>query len=62
MLEQITTRLRKKIFCSRLRDCPAGRAHCAWGGHFVMGIPLRLALPLVAKEDYADQREEHAKP
>ena len=21
-----------------LRRCPAGRAHCAWGGHFVTGI------------------------
>jgi hypothetical protein len=20
--------------------CPAGRAHCAWGGHFVEGIPF----------------------
>src|SRR5271170_148809 len=28
--------------------CPAGRAHCAWGGHFVTCIPLRLTLPLVA--------------
>ena len=32
--------------------CPAGRAHCAWGGHFVAGIPCRgsmmsVVLPLV---------------
>ncbi|MBB5345602.1 hypothetical protein [Tunturibacter empetritectus] len=33
------------------RLCPAGRAHCAWGDHFVMGTPLRLTLPLVARED-----------
>jgi hypothetical protein len=30
--------------------CPAGRASCAEGGHFVTRIPLRMALPLVAKE------------
>jgi hypothetical protein len=36
------------------------RAHCAWSGHFVTGISLRLALPLVAmKYLYADQREAH---
>src|SRR5580698_9487599 len=28
-------------------SCPAGRAHCSWGGHFVTRIPLRLGLPLV---------------
>jgi len=28
-----------------LMTCPARRAHCAWGGHFVTRIPLRLALP-----------------
>ena len=27
---------------------PAGRAHSAWGGHFVTCVPLWLALPLVA--------------
>jgi hypothetical protein len=32
--------------------CPAGRAHCAWGGHFVACIPVLVgwdapALPLV---------------
>ena len=41
--------------------CPVGRAHYAWGGHFVTCIPLRLALPLVAKEVDSDQREDHAK-
>ena len=28
---------------------PAGRARCARCGHFVTGIPLRVALPLVAR-------------
>jgi hypothetical protein len=28
--------------------CPAGRAHCAWGGHFVTCVSLGLALSLVA--------------
>jgi len=23
----------------KFTGCPAGRAHCAWGGHFVTGIP-----------------------
>jgi hypothetical protein len=22
------------------KDCPAGRAHCAWGGHFVTCVPV----------------------
>jgi hypothetical protein len=35
-------------------ECPAGRAHCAWGGHFVACISflqLRsfVVLPLVGK-------------
>jgi hypothetical protein len=21
-------------------ECPAGRAHCAWGGHFVACVPV----------------------
>jgi len=25
---------------SYLRGCPAGRAHCAWGGHFVACVPF----------------------
>ena len=46
---------------SEFRDCPAGRAPCAGGGHFVTGIPLRVGhfvtgiplrvvLPMVARE------------
>ena len=35
---------------SEFRDCPAGRAPCAGGGHFVTGIPLRVVLPMVARE------------
>jgi hypothetical protein len=31
------------------------------GGHFVTCIPPWLALPLVAREDDSDQREDHAK-
>jgi hypothetical protein len=42
----------------RVRGCPAGRAACAARDHFVVGIPLRLGLPLVGKEDHSDQREE----
>jgi len=43
---------------TRLRSRPAGRAHCAWCGHFVTAISLRLALPLVAmKYFHADHRE-----
>src|SRR3984885_15644052 len=34
----------------RFRLCPAGRAPCAGGGHFVTCVPLRLALPLVASK------------
>ena len=35
--------------------CPAGRAHFAWSGHFVAGIPclaemILLVLPLVGRE------------
>jgi hypothetical protein len=30
------------------KECPAGRASYAECGHFVTGISLRLALPLVA--------------
>jgi hypothetical protein len=37
--------------------CPAGRAHYAWGDHFVVGIPRRLALPLVGIIFDSDQRE-----
>jgi hypothetical protein len=39
----------------------AGRpGSCAGGDHFVMGIPLRLVLPLVANENFrADHREAH---
>jgi hypothetical protein len=29
----------------------AGRAPCAGGGHFVTDIPLRSALPMVAREN-----------
>jgi hypothetical protein len=37
---------------------PAGRAPSAGSGHFVTGIPLRLALPMVAMENLrADWRE-----
>src|ERR1700679_1664916 len=25
--------------------CPAGRAHCAWSGHFVTGVGLRAGAP-----------------
>jgi hypothetical protein len=25
-------------------ECPAGRAHCAWGGHFVACVPDGVAL------------------
>src|SRR5580698_8584653 len=47
----------------RVKIWPAGRAHCAWGDHSVVGIPLWLALPLVAwKEFCADQRKARAKP
>jgi hypothetical protein len=43
---------------SCLRLCPAERARCARGDHFVMGIPLRLVLPMVASENLcADHRE-----
>jgi hypothetical protein len=31
-------------------------------GHFVTGIPLRSALPLVAINLYVDQQEDRAKP
>jgi hypothetical protein len=39
------------------------RAHCAWGGHFVAGVPVLLqlpavGLPLVGKDDDPDQRED----
>jgi hypothetical protein len=27
--------------------CPAGRAHCAWGGHFVACVPFCWADELV---------------
>ncbi|MBB5315765.1 hypothetical protein HDF09_000415 [Edaphobacter lichenicola] len=37
--------------------CPAGRASCAEGGHFVTCIPLRLALPLVATENDSDNKK-----
>jgi hypothetical protein len=30
------------------RIWPAGRASCAEGGHFVICVPLRVVLPLVA--------------
>ena len=29
-------------------NCPAGQAHCAWGGHFVTCVGLRVVLPMVA--------------
>ncbi|NYF91764.1 hypothetical protein HDF08_003883 [Edaphobacter lichenicola] len=28
----------------------SAKTHCAWGGHFVTCIPLRVVLPLVAME------------
>jgi hypothetical protein len=51
------------IFCDDV--CPAGRAHVAWGGHFVACIPVLVAinaigppvgrvLPLQLGEDQAD--------
>jgi hypothetical protein len=32
------------FFRGYLKNCPAGRAHCAWGGHFVAGIPVEVGL------------------
>ncbi len=44
------------------KACPAGRASCTEGGHFVTCIPLRLVLPLVGMEIFVrDQRERQAK-
>ncbi len=36
------------------------KAHYTGSDHFVVGIPRRVALSLVAKEVCADQREDHA--
>ena len=45
-----------------MRLCPAGRAHCAWRGHFVAGVPVlqgsfAMVLPLVGII-VSDQRED----
>jgi len=45
----------------RVADCPAGRAPCAGGGHFVTCIGLRVVLPLVGTEFIREYRERHAK-
>ncbi len=43
--------------------CPAGRAPYAGRDHFVICIPLRLALPLVPRSrSLCDHREARAKP
>jgi hypothetical protein len=33
--------------------CPAGRAHFAWGGHFVTCVPFGRIARLVGVGDYA---------
>jgi hypothetical protein len=38
------------------RGCPAGRAPYAGGDHFVVGVSLRLGLPMVGN-DIPDHRE-----
>ena len=45
-------RLCYALVIARRRACPAGRAHFAWGGHFVTCVPCcggwaALGLPLV---------------
>jgi len=39
------------------RSCPAGRAHCAWGVHFVTWVGLRGVLAMLATEFACDGRE-----
>ena len=44
------------------RPCPAGRAHCAWGDHFVVGIPCHGRMiffrpPVGRQLNDPDQRE-----
>src|SRR5260370_32707177 len=46
-----------------VRICPAGRAHCAWGGHFVACIPCLAWMdfggpPVGRKKRRSDQRED----
>jgi len=40
---------------------PAGRAHCAWGGHFVTRIGLRGGAPDGREEVWAEEREDCAR-
>ncbi len=43
------------------KDCPAGRAHFAWGDHFVVGIPVLgddlLGASRWSADNDPDQRE-----
>jgi hypothetical protein len=47
-----------------MKEWSAGRAHCAWGGHFVTGIsPSGRGSRWSLEENlYADHREARAKP
>ncbi len=53
----------RKIPKNLLNDCPAGRAHYAWSGHFVTCIGLRAGAPVGRKLNVVPtNRRTNAKP